>query len=143
MDAAHALFQPIGVPRNVVVEHDVAALEIDALASGLRCDEHLDCALTKLLFRVEPAPLHITRTDLHPPVDEANFETPVGELADEIVEVSLNSVKISSRSPESSKNPCSFKTCLSFASFASPSASSKAPARLASSSRSAISSRTS
>src|SRR5271167_339311 len=68
MDAAHPLFEPIGVPWNVVVEHDVAALKIDALAGGLRCDQHLDCALTKLLFRVEPAPLHITRTDLHPPV---------------------------------------------------------------------------
>ena len=86
MDTAHPLFQPIGVPRNVVVEHDVAALKIDALASGLRCDEHLNRAFTELLFGVESAPLHITRADLHSSVDESDFETPVGELADEIVE---------------------------------------------------------
>ena len=39
MDAAHALFQAGGVPGDVVVDHQPAELEIDALAGGVGGDE--------------------------------------------------------------------------------------------------------
>ena len=35
MDAAEALFQAVGVPGQVVVDHEVGALEVDALAGGV------------------------------------------------------------------------------------------------------------
>ncbi len=34
VNAAHALFEPVGVPGDVVVEQDMAALEVDAFARG-------------------------------------------------------------------------------------------------------------
>ena len=42
MDAAHALLQPVRVPRDVVVEEDVAALRVDAFASRLGGHQDLD-----------------------------------------------------------------------------------------------------
>ena len=44
VDAAHALLQPVRVPGNVVVEQDVAELEVDALAGRLGGHEDLDVA---------------------------------------------------------------------------------------------------
>src|SRR5207249_11911365 len=35
VDAAHPLFKPVWVPRDVVVDHEMAKLEVDALASCL------------------------------------------------------------------------------------------------------------
>ncbi len=60
MDAAHPLFEPVRVPRNVVIEHDVAALKIDAFASRFGRHQHLDRAFAKLLLGIEPASLYIT-----------------------------------------------------------------------------------
>ena len=40
VDAAKALFQAVGVPGQVVVDHQVGALQVDALAGGVRGDEH-------------------------------------------------------------------------------------------------------
>ena len=41
VDAAHALFKPDRIPRNVVVDHQPAELKVDAFAGGLGRDEHL------------------------------------------------------------------------------------------------------
>ena len=41
VDPAHALLQPNRVPRQVVVDHQVAELEVDPLAGGLGCDADL------------------------------------------------------------------------------------------------------
>ena len=35
VDAPHALLQPVGVPRDVVVDHQRAELQVDALAGRL------------------------------------------------------------------------------------------------------------
>ena len=34
MDAPHALLKPVGVPRDVVIDHEVAELEVDALPAA-------------------------------------------------------------------------------------------------------------
>ena len=53
MDATHALLKAIRVPWNVVIEKDIADLQVDAFSGRLGSDEHLDRALAKLLLRVE------------------------------------------------------------------------------------------
>ena len=50
VDTAHPLFQPVGVPRDVEVEQDVATLEVDALAGGLGGDQYLDVPVLELLL---------------------------------------------------------------------------------------------
>src|SRR5581483_2602424 len=45
MDAPHPLFEPVRVPRQVVVDHQVAELEVDPLACGLGGDADLGFAL--------------------------------------------------------------------------------------------------
>ena len=40
MDAAKTLFEPVGVPGQVVIDHQVGALEIDALAGGVGGQQH-------------------------------------------------------------------------------------------------------
>ena len=47
MDATEALFQAVRVPRQVVVDHQVRALQVDALAGGVGSQQHLH-------FRVVP-----------------------------------------------------------------------------------------
>ena len=42
VDAAEALFQPVGVPGQVVVDHEVGALEVDALPRRIGGQQHLD-----------------------------------------------------------------------------------------------------
>ena len=41
VDSPHPLFQPHGVPRDVVIHHQPAELKVDALAGGFGRDEHL------------------------------------------------------------------------------------------------------
>ena len=41
VDAAEALLDAVGVPRQVVVDHQVGALEVDAFARGVRGKQHL------------------------------------------------------------------------------------------------------
>ena len=40
VDAAEALFEAVGVPGQVVVDHEVGALEVDALAGGVGREQH-------------------------------------------------------------------------------------------------------
>ena len=41
VDSAHALLQPNGIPRDVIIDHQPAELEIDTFTSGFGGDEHL------------------------------------------------------------------------------------------------------
>ena len=86
MDAAHALFEAVGVPGDVVVEQDIADLEVDAFAGRLGGHEHLDRAFPELLFGVEPRAGFIARARLHAAMDAADLEAPGLELLHEIVE---------------------------------------------------------
>jgi hypothetical protein len=40
VDAPEALFQPVRVPGQVVVDHQVGALEVDAFAGGIGGEQH-------------------------------------------------------------------------------------------------------
>ena len=86
VDAAHALFEPIRVPGNVVVEQDVAALQVDALAGRLGGDQHLDGAVAELLFSEEARPRFVARARLHAAVDAAYPEAPRLGPLDQIFE---------------------------------------------------------
>ena len=37
VDSAEALFEPVGVPREVIVDHQVSVLEINAFARSIGC----------------------------------------------------------------------------------------------------------
>ncbi|HUY33425.1 MAG TPA: hypothetical protein VMV69_11810 [Pirellulales bacterium] len=54
MNAAEALFEAVRVPRQVVIDHQVGALKVDALTGRVGRDQHPD-----IRFRAED--------DLHPP----------------------------------------------------------------------------
>jgi hypothetical protein len=41
VDTAEALFEPVGVPRQVVIDHQVRALQVDALAGGVGRQQYL------------------------------------------------------------------------------------------------------
>src|SRR2546425_12164359 len=42
MDAAHPLFKAVGVPRDVIIEEHMAALEVDAIPGHFRSDQDLN-----------------------------------------------------------------------------------------------------
>jgi len=86
VDAAHALFEAVGVPGDVVVEEDVADLQIDAFACGLGGDEHLNGALAELLLGVQPRAGLVARAWLHAAVDRADAKAPLLEPLDQVVE---------------------------------------------------------
>ena len=52
MDTAKTLFQSIGIPRQVVVYHQMRALKVDAFASSIRSDQdaHADILLEELFY---------------------------------------------------------------------------------------------
>ena len=55
VDAAKALFDAVGVPRQVVVHHQVRALEVDAFAGGVGGEQHLDFGVVPERFlRLHP-----------------------------------------------------------------------------------------
>ena len=42
VDAPEALFEAVGIPRQVVVHHQVSVLKVDAFTGGIRGDEDAD-----------------------------------------------------------------------------------------------------
>ena len=86
VDAAHALLQPVRVPRDVVVEQDVAALQVDAFAGRLGGDQHLDLAVAEPLLGVQPRPRFVARARLHAAVDAARGEAPRREPLQQVIE---------------------------------------------------------
>ena len=51
MNAAHALFEPCGVPGHVVVDHDPAELKVDAFACRVRADQESSTTLARRLAK--------------------------------------------------------------------------------------------
>ena len=60
VDTAEALLQPVRVPGQVVVDHQMRALEVDALAGGVGGQQHLNLGVvTERLLGLEPiCPAH-------------------------------------------------------------------------------------
>ena len=48
VDAAEALLEPVGIPGQVIVDHQVGTLEVDAFARGIRSQQNLDLGLVNL-----------------------------------------------------------------------------------------------
>lgn len=42
VDAPESLFNPIGIPRKVVIHHEMGPLQIDTLSGRIRSQQHLD-----------------------------------------------------------------------------------------------------
>ncbi len=80
VDTPDPLFEPDGVPRDVVVDHLGAELEVDPFAGGLGGDEHLG-GLAEIPLGVDAAPGRVAVADLHPAVDLGDGEAPFPELA--------------------------------------------------------------
>ena len=80
VDAADPLLEPDGVPRDVVVDHLGAELEVDPFARGLGGDEHLG-GFAELPLGIDAAPRRVAVADLHPAVDLGDGEAPLPELA--------------------------------------------------------------
>ena len=68
MDATHPLFESIGVPRNIGVNHVPAELEVDAFTSRFSCNENLG-VLAELLLGIDSGAGCISVTNLHPAVN--------------------------------------------------------------------------
>ena len=80
VDAAHPLFEPDGVPGDVVVDHEPAELEVDAFAR--RLGGHQDLGLVaELLFRIDAGAGCVAVADLHAAVDLRDGKPPLAELA--------------------------------------------------------------
>ena len=86
VDAPHPLFQAVGVPGDVVVEEDVAALEVDALAGRLGGHQDLDVPLTELLLHEEPGPRMVPGPRLHSAMDLPRAESPELEAVQDVVQ---------------------------------------------------------
>ena len=55
VDAAEALLEAVRVPGQVVVDHQVGALEVDALAGGVGGEQHLHLGVVpERLLRLQP-----------------------------------------------------------------------------------------
>ncbi len=55
MNAPKALFDAVWVPRQVVVHHQVRALQVDSFTCGIRCEQHLHLGIMQKGFlRLRP-----------------------------------------------------------------------------------------
>jgi hypothetical protein len=86
VDASHPLLQAVRIPRDVIIEEDVADLKVDALASRFGCDQNLDRALPELLFRMQACAGLVAGTRLHAAVDAAEAKTPGLQSVHEVVQ---------------------------------------------------------
>ena len=85
MDASHALLQPHRVPGDVVVDHEPAELEVDALPCCLGRHQHLG-RLPEGPLGIDAGAGGVAVADLHAAVDLGDGEAPGFELADQVVE---------------------------------------------------------
>src|SRR5437660_1325854 len=86
MDAAHALLQPVRIPRDVVVKEDVAALQIDAFTGRFRCDKNLNPGIAELLFREQPRARLLPASRFHAAVNAACLQAPRSQLLEKVIE---------------------------------------------------------
>ena len=86
MDTAHPLLQPVGVPGNVVVEQDVAELQVDAFAGGFRSHQRLYVAVAELLFNIQSGSRLIPAARVHTAVDLPYPEPPGVELFHQVIQ---------------------------------------------------------
>ena len=81
VDAAHALLQAHGIPRDVVIDHQPAELQVDAFAGGLGGDEHLG-GLPEFPLGEDAAAGRVAVADLHSAVNLGEGQPPLAQLAE-------------------------------------------------------------
>ncbi len=79
VDAAHPLLQPSGVPGQIVVEHQVAELQIDALAGSLGGHHHLFLVMKDSLGLV-------ALLGRHRPINSSHAQTPPHQVFHQVIE---------------------------------------------------------
>src|SRR5439155_7891372 len=72
MYAAHALFESVRVPRNIVVEQDMTALEVDAFARGFGRREDLRFQIPEVSLGPKARALFVPASGLHAAVNLAD-----------------------------------------------------------------------
>ena len=80
VDAADALFQADGIPRDVEVDHQPAELQVDAFAGGLGGDEHLGRFL-ELALGIDARAGRVAIADLHAAVNLRERQPPLAQFA--------------------------------------------------------------
>jgi hypothetical protein len=86
VNTAHALLKSVRIPGNVIVEQDMAALQVDPFASHLGGHQDLNGAVSELLLGEQPRPRLISEAWPHAAMDGADTEAPGLQTIDEIVE---------------------------------------------------------
>ena len=76
MNTAHTLFKAVGVPGNIIVEKDMATLQVDTFPGGLGGHQNLDGSFPELLFGVKTGAGFIPGAWLHAAMDETDLEAP-------------------------------------------------------------------
>jgi len=84
VDAAHALLQPDGIPRDVVVDHEPAELEVDAFARRFGSNHDLG-GLAKLAFGVNAGAGCVAVADFHAAVDLSGGQAPLDQPAERTI----------------------------------------------------------
>ena len=80
VDAAHALLQPDRVPRDVVVNHQPAKLQVDPFAGGFGGDEHLR-GLAEFALGKDARAGRVAVADLQAAVNLRRGQAPLAQLA--------------------------------------------------------------
>ena len=86
VNAPHALFQPVRVPGNVIVEEDIAALQVNAFTRSLRRDKYLDGSIPELLLGVQSGSRLLSGARFHAAMDEPYPKTPCFQTIDQVIE---------------------------------------------------------
>ena len=90
VDAAHPLLKASRVPGQIVIEQDIAALQVDAFAGSLGGDEDLGATLARavaeFLLGAKPGAGLVPGAGLHAAVDALDGETPFPQFQDEVIE---------------------------------------------------------
>ena len=85
MDAAHPLLQTVRVPGDVVVEQNIADLEVDPFAGRFGGHKHLNRTFAELLLCEKPRSGFIPRPRPHATVDAADRKAPPFEFPHKIL----------------------------------------------------------
>src|ERR1017187_6462793 len=80
MDASHSLFQAYGIPRNVVINHKPAELQVYAFAGGLSSNQYLG-GFTKFAFSKNTSAWCVSVTHFHASVNLGYAKAPFHQFA--------------------------------------------------------------
>src|SRR5262249_53366337 len=86
VNTTHTLLKPIRIPGNVIVEQDMAALQVNPFTSRLSGHQDLNSAISELLLSEQPCTWIITGAWPHAAMDRADAEAPGLQTGYQIIE---------------------------------------------------------